>query len=61
MDKKTCIFDENKECDNCGDCRCDLNPDKICDNCEKCLNTDNREYAEIFIDKVITDDKNIRF
>lgn len=42
-EKKTCIFDENKPCDNCGDCRCDLDPNKICDNCCRCLALDDED------------------
>lgn len=35
---KYCLLDENKICDNCGECdRCDLDPNKICDNCCKCI------------------------
>ena len=39
MDKvKICVLDENKECDDCGECnRCDLDPNKICDNCCMCI------------------------
>ena len=36
--KDLCILDENKICDDCGECnRCDLDPDKICDNCCRCI------------------------
>lgn len=49
-----CIFDEEKECDNCMECEiCDLDPSKICDNCGKCLEI--KDYATIKIDRVITD------
>lgn len=51
-----CIFEENKVCDNCGDCRCDLNPEKVCDNCEKCLNQTDAEYLEILIDDIMKGD-----
>ncbi len=35
---KVCVLDENKMCDDCGECnRCDLDPNKICDNCCKCI------------------------
>jgi hypothetical protein len=39
MNKKVlCVLDENKICDDCGECnRCDLDPNKICDNCCKCI------------------------
>lgn len=48
-------MDETKLCDDCGECdKCDLNSTKICDNCGKCIEyTDS--YAEIKIDKIITD------
>ena len=36
--RKKCLLDEDKICDDCGECdRCDLDPNKICDNCCKCL------------------------
>ena len=38
MNAKKCVLDENKICDDCGECNyCDLNPFKICDNCGKCI------------------------
>lgn len=47
-----CVLDENKICDDCGECDiCDLNPKKICDNCGKCIEV-NEEYAEIKIDEI---------
>ena len=37
-EKKKCILEENKICDNCCECFvCELDPTKICDNCAKCL------------------------
>ncbi|PJI10152.1 MULTISPECIES: hypothetical protein [Clostridium] len=58
--KKMCVLDENKVCDNCGECdRCDLNPEKICDNCGKCLNPNNANTRSILVDNVIPDDDNI--
>lgn len=51
---KYCVFDENKVCDECGDCVCDLDPNKICDNCMKCLHTD-ADYSAIQIDKIVVD------
>ena len=43
-----CILDNNKICDNCGECHfCDLNPDKICDNCCKCIQKDDEDSYEI--------------
>ncbi len=53
---KQCVLDENKICDNCGECNvCDLDPNKICDNCMKCLNT-GADYKAIEIDEIIDDD-----
>ncbi len=56
MSEKKCIFEKNKICDDCGDCKCDLNPEKICDNCEKCLNQTDAEYLEILIDDIMKGD-----
>ena len=54
MERKTCVLDDEKECDGCLECEvCDLDPNKICDNCGKCLNI--QEFAAIRIDKVYTD------
>ena len=37
-EKRMCLLDETKVCDDCGECdRCDLDPNKICDNCCKCI------------------------
>ena len=50
--EKLCILDENKICDECGECtRCDLNPDKICDNCMECIKS-GADYSAIEIDEV---------
>ena len=47
-----CVLDENKICDDCGECDiCDLDPKKRCDNCGKCIEV-NEEYAEIKIDEI---------
>lgn len=52
MKKERCILDENKICDDCGECEfCDLDPTKLCDNCGKCL--DIKEFATIKIDDII--------
>ena len=52
---KVCVLDENKLCDDCGECNmCDLDPNKICDNCMKCLKT-GADYAAIEIDEIIDD------
>ncbi|MBR2798402.1 MAG: hypothetical protein IKF98_02155 [Clostridia bacterium] len=52
---KVCVLDENKLCDDCGECNvCDLDPNKICDNCMQCLKT-GADYAAIEIDEIIDD------
>jgi len=51
-----CIINENKICDECGECNfCDINPDKICDNCGKCLVQEGYDYNAIQIDDLITE------
>ena len=61
MENKKCILDDNKICDNCGECdKCDLDPNKICDNCGKCLdeyNTDEKGFVHVPIDKIIAGDE----
>ncbi|HOB81846.1 MAG TPA: hypothetical protein PLJ33_03020 [Peptococcaceae bacterium] len=53
---KKCELDENKQCDNCGECNlCDLEPDKICNNCCKCLG--DADSRAIKIIGVITDEE----
>ena len=55
MERKMCVLDETKVCDDCGECGvCDLDPNKICDNCMKCLQTD-ADYRAIEIDEIIDD------
>lgn len=57
---KYCVLTPGKVCDDCGGCddRCELDPTKICDNCFRCLDemTANREYSEIPISAVYTDE-----
>lgn len=49
---KRCVLDEEKICDECGECDyCDLNPFKKCDNCGKCIESGD-EYREIKIDGI---------
>ena len=46
-EKRMCLLDETKVCDDCGECdRCDLDPNKICDNCCKCIamEDDGKEF-----------------
>lgn len=53
---KTCIFNEKKLCDECGDCmRCDLDSSKLCNNCGKCLEMEGYDLKAIKIDDIIDD------
>lgn len=55
MKERICVLDDNKICDDCGQCNlCDLDPTKICDNCMKCIRT-GAEYNAIEIDEIIDD------
>ena len=47
---KPCIF-YDRECIDCGECRCDLDPDKVCDNCMKCV-TGDAEYFGVLVDGI---------
>ncbi len=52
MEEKRCMLDEEKICDDCGECvRCDLDPDKFCDNCMKCVRS-GADYRAIEVDEV---------
>ncbi len=51
---KKCVIDDNKICDECGECDfCDLNPFKRCDNCGRCIDDDKAAYRELKIDDVV--------
>jgi hypothetical protein len=53
MEEKRCVLDEEKICDDCGECaRCDLDPDKFCDNCMKCVRS-GADYRAIEVDEVL--------
>ena len=55
MEKRMCVLEDNKVCDDCGQCNlCDLDPTKICDNCMKCIHT-GADYNAIEIDGIIDD------
>lgn len=43
---KCVLYD--RECIECGECRCDLDPDKICDNCMRCLHS-GADYNGILV------------
>lgn len=54
MNKKYCIFDSKKLCNNCGECEvCELDPNKKCNNCGKCLEMDNYDMRAIKVDEII--------
>jgi hypothetical protein len=54
---KSCIFNNNKLCNNCGECEaCDLYPSKICDSCGKCMNMNNLDMKVINIDEIQEDE-----
>lgn len=63
IDKKTgkrmCVMEDDTVCTNCGACdMCDLDPNKVCDNCGKCLDileTDEKGYVHVPVDKIITE------
>lgn len=53
MEEKRCMLDEEKICDDCGECvRCDLDPDKFCDNCMRCVRS-GADYRAIEVDEVL--------
>lgn len=54
MNRKYCIFNSNKSCDNCGECeKCDLNRNKMCNNCGKCLEMEGFDMKAVKIDSII--------
>ena len=56
MTGNMCVLDENKICNDCGECdRCDLDPSKIFDNCGKCIETTD-EFIKIKIDEIKMED-----
>ncbi|BAH06521.1 hypothetical protein [Clostridium kluyveri] len=57
MNKKQCIFNEKKACNNCNECNtCDLNPSKKCNNCGKCLELEGYDMKAIKIDTILDDE-----
>ncbi|MBQ7452783.1 MAG: hypothetical protein IJS68_00760 [Clostridia bacterium] len=62
-DRRICVLDGVSPCCHCGDCfMCDLDPNKLCDNCGKCLdtiNTDEKGYAQIMVDRVEAPNKSL--
>lgn len=56
--KKYCIFDNNKLCNNCKECcLCDLDKNKICDSCGKCLNLSDEDMKTVKINEIFDDIK----
>lgn len=50
---KNCIFNENKECNDCRECElCELDRKKVCNNCGKCLELEGYDVRAIKIDEV---------
>ncbi|MEY7999989.1 hypothetical protein AB8U03_07220 [Clostridium sp. Mt-5] len=61
MKDNYCIFDKNKVCDDCGECKlCDLNSSKKCNNCGKCLEMEGYDMRAIKIDDIIDDENESR-
>lgn len=56
LEAKVCIYDSQKVCTECGDCRCDLDPNKVCDNCEKCLELEGKEYLKFKLGDMVWQD-----
>lgn len=55
MQKKYCMLEDNKICDDCCECNiCDIDKKKICDNCAKCIDSDNP--YKVIIDEIILED-----
>lgn len=53
MQKKQCMLEDDKVCDNCCECNiCDLDNKKMCDNCAKCIDY-STDYKSIEIDEII--------
>lgn len=51
---KSCIFEVDKLCINCGECnKCDLNSNKQCNNCGKCLELEGYDSKIINIDEIL--------
>ncbi len=52
---KCILYD--RECVDCGECRCDLDPEKICDNCMKCVRPD-ADYTGILVSGIQLEHEN---
>ncbi|MCM8710651.1 hypothetical protein M2651_06360 [Clostridium sp. SYSU_GA19001] len=54
---KTCIFYNDKLCNDCNECFiCDLNANKKCNNCGKCLELEGYDMRAINIDEIFDDE-----
>lgn len=50
---KSCIFNNNKLCDDCGECDiCDLDSSKKCNSCGKCINMSDFDMKVVNIDEI---------
>lgn len=60
MKKDKCVFENNKECTDCGDCdTCDLNPKEKCNNCGDCLSKGEFDSKAIRIDEIETSEDDL--
>ena len=59
MDMKFCVLDDEKQCDNCGECLvCDLDPSKTCDNCMKCVDDGGEDgYKKMNVGRIVLEGK----
>lgn len=58
MNKKYCIFNEKKVCDNCDVCnKCDLNSNKKCNNCGQCLELEGYDMRAVKIDTILEEEE----
>ncbi|MEW9093869.1 MAG: hypothetical protein AB2417_02200 [Clostridiaceae bacterium] len=56
MSNKCCIFNNNNQCNECGECyTCDLDNNKTCDSCGKCLE-EPKDMRSVRIDEIIEDE-----
>ncbi len=52
---KCILYD--RECIDCGECKCDLDPEKICDNCMECVKGD-ADYRGILVSGIQLENEN---
>lgn len=57
---KTCIFNESKICNDCGECYiCELDRKKKCNNCGKCLEMEGIDIKAIKIEEIMEEEEYI--